>query len=394
MNEGYPRALASRLRENAGELEQLVFDRIRALEEEAGDRSHDRLHGLRKVIRPALEYGFTSIELGEQHCPPPPPEVIAHARSAAWTSVDLQRLLDRYLAAYMVFGRFVLRELAVVGDLREEALHKITQSHNIAYERLSSIVGEEYQCERGTKARSPEARRLERIKGLLSVELLEAPDLSYDFSKHHIGLVGTGEEVAEAARALARQVEGELLLVQPSPGKVWAWIGTCAETPTETAEVFLRAELPSTASVALGEPFSGLIGWRRSHRQAKAALAIAGDQHVARYRGAIGLAAIMENDLHRESLEDLYLTPLSAGRRDKGKDLYDAVRAYFAAEWQASSASKALGVKRQTVKKRIDLVEELLGCSLKSCAADLELALRVQSLNSGWFGITATPPPE
>jgi hypothetical protein len=381
-------ALLNRLRENAGELEQLVFDRISALEEEAGDEGRDRLHGLRKVIRPTLEYGFASIELGERHCPPPPPEVIAHARSAAWTSVDLHRLLDRYLAAYMVFNRFVLKESKAIGGLRQgPLLDELTQSHNFAFERLNGVIGEEYRREHRKKTRSPEAGRLERIKGLLSAELLEAPDLSYDFSKHHIGLVGCGEEAAEAARTLARKLEGELLLVQPSPDRVWAWIGNLAMKPAAAAESLLRSELAPTVRLAVGEPSSGLGGWRQSHRQAEAAFAVAAPREwsMVLYANVAVVASLADNDLLKSFLYNRYLVPLEKGS-DDGKILRDTLKAYFAAGWNGKTAGETLGVSRQTVRQRIKAVEQSLGCPLPSCAFNLHTALHLKDLDECQVG--------
>ncbi|MDQ3724282.1 MAG: helix-turn-helix domain-containing protein [Actinomycetota bacterium] len=376
------------MREGAGELEQLILDRICALEEEAGHQGHERLHGLRKVIRPALEYGFAAIEQGERHRPPPPPEVLAHARNAAWSSVDLKRLVRRYQTSHMVFATYLLKEGAGGGGHpKGSALCEVAQSHTLAFEHLLDAFEEEFQRENEKRTCSPEARRLERVKGLLSAELQEAPDLSYDFSKHHIGLVGSGEGAAEAARALAREFEGELLLVQPSPGRVWAWIGNLAVKPVAAAGPLLRSELPPTGRLALGEPSSGLEGWRMSHQQAEAAFAVAapGKRNLVLYADVAVVAPRADNDVLESFLYERYLAPLEKGS-DDGKILRDTLKAYFAAGWNGEAAGRVLGVSRQTVKQRIEVVEARLGQSLPSGAFNLQAALFLKDLDECQVG--------
>ncbi len=60
--------------------------------------------------------------------------------------------------------------------------------------------------------------------------------------------------------------------------------------------------------------------------------------------------------------------------------LRQTLRAYFAAERNASSTAAALGVSRQTVINRLRVVEERLGRSLGSCAVEVEAALRLEDM--------------
>jgi DNA-binding PucR family transcriptional regulator len=133
--------------------------------------------------------------------------------------------------------------------------------------------------------------------------------------------------------------------------------------------------------VTIGEPAEGLAGWRFSHLQAKAALAVAERRGVtvARYADVAIEAAALRDDLLAKSLRQLYLEPLKQ-MRDGGKDARETLRAYFTAERNISSTAAALGVDRRTVRNRICAIEELLGRPLTVVAADLEIALRVSDL--------------
>jgi GGDEF-like domain/PucR C-terminal helix-turn-helix domain len=376
----YRRALATRMRERSTELEQEIFDRISAIEEAANPQEQGRLNGLQKVIRPAIEYGLASVELGEKGCSPPPPAVIAHARSAAWKSIGREVLSNRYLAGYSLFNDFLLREHQRAGGVRKGSeLRQIFQSNAVAFERLIGTVGKEYEQEHQSKTRSPEARRLERVRGLLSGELLDAPELSYDFSRHHICLVGSGDEMDEVIRRVARTLDGQVLVVYPSPNKIWTWIGTREKKPAPFVESLLRSELPSTASASLGETASGVGGWRRSHRQAEAAFAVATQEgkSVVRYGEVALLASIIEDEFLNTSLRELYLAPLEQAR-DRGATLLNTLEVYFNREHNLSSTAAMLAVDRRTVRSRLNRVEALLETPSPSVALELRTALRLR----------------
>ena len=80
------------------------------------------------------------------------------------------------------------------------------------------------------------------------------------------------------------------------------------------------------------------------------------------------------------SFRRLYLAPLE-GRRD-GENLLAALRAYFKAGRNVSSAAAALGLNRRTLGKRLQTVERILGRPLASLAADLEVALSLETLEA------------
>lgn len=133
--------------------------------------------------------------------------------------------------------------------------------------------------------------------------------------------------------------------------------------------------------MGIGEPANAFPGWGRTHRQAKIVLPVAihRSKPVVRYADVALLATTAGDDLLLDSFREIYLDPLTA-TRDGGQALRDALRAYFSQGRQISSAAKVLGVKRHTLRRRLDSVEELLGRTLDNCAAELELALRLEEL--------------
>jgi DNA-binding PucR family transcriptional regulator len=135
--------------------------------------------------------------------------------------------------------------------------------------------------------------------------------------------------------------------------------------------------------LGVGEPGRGLAGWRQTHHQARAALSVAvrSAEPVVRYADAALLASVLKDDLLAASLRQMYLEPLAA-ERDGGGELRETLRAYFSAGRNVSVAGESIGVTRQAVARRLRAAEAKIGRSLISCGADLEVALRLEALES------------
>lgn len=376
----YRRALAARLRERADELAEAIFDRICSLEG-VPEQPGRTFGGLRPLIRSLVEYGAVAIECDERQCPPPPPAALENARKAAWAGVSAQLLHRHYLAAHSVFNHFLRREARTVEGYDGDTLSQIQGSNDVVFERLSHQVGEEFAQEVERKRRSTATQKLERVKALLAGELIEAPDLGYEFDATHIGIVASGEGLNEPIKHAAKSLGGRLLLVQPSPQKVWAWVSTRSDASACQLKDLLTEACPPSAQVTMGEPASGLVGWRHTHREAQAALkvVIRLNQSIGRYAEVSLIAAILSNDLLPTSLERDYLAPL-ARERDGGRSLRRTLRAYFSASRNGRAAAAALGVTPQTVTNRLRRVEARLGLPMWVCGLELEAALRVADL--------------
>jgi DNA-binding PucR family transcriptional regulator len=205
--------------------------------------------------------------------------------------------------------------------------------------------------------------------------------IPYAFDSHHVGLVSVGAKSANALDERLRAWSLPHLLVRASSGELWGWV--CKP------EAFEAHELESLASpvsgsglrLAIGEPAEGIAGWRLTHNQARAAVSVAGcgNGSVVRYADVAILASLLKDEVLTTSLRRLYLEPLEA-ERDGGEELRQTLRAYFAADRNVTVAGEAIGVTRQAVARRIRATEALLGRSIASCGADLEVALRFEEV--------------
>lgn len=371
------RDLATHLRETAGETTASIVGRMKARDEEWLQKNGGHTRGVEKAVWAILEHTCCVIEGNEDqrlH-----PDVIAHSRALARAGFETHTLLERYTEGKTVFKEHLRQANAAVNGRSQAGYIEAEQSIERAFERLLRMVRKEHRAECERLKRSSATRQLEEVRQVLSGEVNYLPEgLGYDSSATHIGVVGSGPGVEGEIRRLAKMLGGQPLIVQASPDRFWAWIGLKLQASADRLDDALKAEWADTVRMAIGKPAAGISGWRRTHRQARVVfpIAIRGDNPVVRYADVALLAATAGDDLLQDFLQEDYLTPL-ASTRDGGETLKAALSAYFAKDRQVSSAAKSLGVKRHTVRKRLDDVERLLGRPLESCAAELELALRI-----------------
>lgn len=373
--------LRSRLEARRPELEQIVLTRVTAIADADSVADPAYADGLKVAVDSALEYGLMAIERDGSELPIPI-ALLGQARVAARNGISLDTVLRRYVAGYSALGYFLIEEAGREGLMSGARLQRLIAAQASLFDRLLAAIGEEHARE--SRASRLSARQLQaaRIERLLDGEFLDTAHIAYDFSGWHLGAIAQGEEATAALRRLAHELDLRLLLVERRDGHtVWCWFGRRSR-PDPLALLRRVGAWTEGSPLAFGEPGEGLIGWRTTHRQAAAALAVARrrPQNPTRYADVALLAAALQNDLLGESLRQIYLSPLEA-ERDDGAAVRDTVRAYFGAGGSLSSAAAATGVSRRTVARRLNRYEELLGHSLHAAAAQIETALLLQTLD-------------
>jgi PucR-like helix-turn-helix protein/diguanylate cyclase with GGDEF domain len=373
-------AVGVALRECRTEIVQAVRTRSETLLEPVRGLDPEFMEAQRAAVGAAVDFGIDAVEFGEDRCREVPAIFHAQARLNARSAVSLDMMMRRYFAGYVLLGDFLMRE-ADKCSLDGLVLQCIMRDTAAVFDRLISTIAEEYQREAQGLTTSPEERRAARVRALLSGELLEAADIDYEFDDWHLGMVATGECAPDALKELARSLNRRLLHVRSEDDTVWGWLGGRRPVQADRLEEELASLWPEQLSLALGEPARGLPGWRLTHRQAQAVMPVArrtGSGWV-RYADSALLASFLQDDLLVTSLQERYLVPLAA-ERDGGEVLRETLRAFFAADRNASSAAAMLGVNRHTVTNRLRIVEERVGRSLTSAGAEIEAALRLHEL--------------
>jgi hypothetical protein len=375
-------ALHAALAGRQGEIEAAVSARIEFLPDLAPTGEPNYLHGLRAAVHAGIGYSLRAIESGVDRIPPVPAALLAQARLAAHHGIGIDTVLRRYIAGYTVLTDFI------VGAASEQALplselHRIEREQALLLDRVLADLSEEHSRESAARPPGSAQRHAERIRRLLRGEPVDTSDLCYEFGGHHVALVASGPAPIETLRQLAGRFDCLTLFVDNGEAPAWAWFGT--SDPLDGVEIAGLAELslPDHTALAIGEAGQGPKAWALSHRQAAAALPVAqrARRSVVRYSEVAVLASILQDDLAADSLRRQYLDPLWA-QSDRGETLCQTLRAYFTAERNVSSAAAAIGVSRRTVANRLRVVEGKLGASLGAIGPQVELALRLDELQS------------
>jgi PucR-like helix-turn-helix protein/diguanylate cyclase with GGDEF domain len=369
------------MRECRDEIEQAVRARSETLLESVRGLDAEFMEAQRAAVGAAVDYGIEAVEFGEAHCRQVPAIFHAQARLTARSAVSLDMTMRRYFAGYVLLGDFLMRE-ADRCSLDGLVLQCIMRDTAAVFDRLISTIAEEYQREARGLLTTSEERRAARVRALLSGELLDAADIDYEFDEWHLGAVAMGECPLEALRDLAQALDRRLLQISSDDGVIWAWFGGRQPLDAETLETALSSLWPEAPRIALGEPASGLAGWRLTHRQAQAVVPVAKrtGKGWVHYADDALLASVLQDDLLIGSLRERYLAPL-ASERDGGAMLRATVRAFFSSGRNVSSAAAQLGVSRHTVTNRLRIVEDKIGRSLTSSAAEFEAVLRLSDLD-------------
>lgn len=363
----------------------------RVSQTQSGDESHS-LHrpsaASRHLIQEALAYGIETLDCDDEHPPSIPLPLLSDARSAARRGVGVELLVRRYVTAYSAFRDFILSTASCTSNLERGSLYDLLRYEDSVFDLLLANITTAYESEARQLARSSNQRKVDRVIRLLKGEALDSSKLAYDVRLNHLGLILVGVESAGLVRELASDLDRTLLAVSPERSTVWAWLGGRDEANIDTVKRLFSTKQWQGATISIGASEAGLPGWRTTHRQAKACLAVAlyVDGPFC-YSDKPLLAATLHNELHATYLQRSFLQPLEQ-TRDGGARLRKTLREYFRAERNISACAERLKVSRRTIHSRLNLAEDLLGRPLNACGAEIETALDL------YFLLHSSRPPE
>jgi DNA-binding PucR family transcriptional regulator len=193
--------------------------------------------------------------------------------------------------------------------------------------------------------------------------------------------------VSELGKSLGAQKPPLFIAADRVTG--WAWIPLSADTATNVvarARAF-AAGRADTPWIALGNPLSGIEGFRRSHQQALAARAVAiaaGPRHprvTAASDPGLGVAARFSSDLKAaRAWVGEVLGPL-ASATDVDERLRETLRVFLRTGSSFKAAADELHLHSNSVKYRVQRAIERRGKPITDDRLDVEVAL----LLCRWF---------
>jgi hypothetical protein len=371
--------IGARLRGRQPEIEEELLRAIpEGLRDPLGGRDAEYAAAQRVAVAAALDCALSTLAGDPGRGVSPPAPVIESAQRSARHAVSLDTVICLYVA-----GRELLGDI-VAGEAENHRAAGAREAQAILaglLQQLVPVIARAYRGEAERLRRSPQQRRALLVRRLLKGERVDASRVGYNFDAWHTALIATGAGASMAASRLAQGLGCEALSIEQDDGVAWGWLG--GERPLSGEEIERSALGSGLAGVTLvvGEPALGLVGWRLSHRLAQEAhrVALLAPQPVTTYADVGLLAPWAVDRAGAVAFVQRHLGPLNE-MRDGGAAARDALREIFKASHQIAPAASALKVDRGTLRSRLSQIERRLGFALASRQAELEVALRLESL--------------
>jgi hypothetical protein len=266
------------------EIVERVFVRVQSIGEANGIVDAEYLQGVRRAVETAVAHTIEASAAPEDRPRSVPAAVLAQARLAARSRTPLETVLRRYHAGHAVLGDYVAEEAERQG-VDAALLRQVLRAQAAETDRVLAAISSTYR-EEADSARplSSDRRRALHVRRLLDGELLDPSGLGYELDRWHVGMVAPA---ATGSDGFIAHPDAARLVVSGNDDLVWGWLGF-RERPDPGLEAPCPAADPGERRrVGVGEPAFGRSGWRLTHEQARAALAVAirGDAAVIRLCG-------------------------------------------------------------------------------------------------------------
>ncbi|CAJ1494949.1 helix-turn-helix domain-containing protein [[Mycobacterium] kokjensenii] len=396
--------LENRFGEIARAVQQRVMDEIAEMRDDIPllDLLQASVEQNVDAVLSAIQYGIPIQQIE------PPSAALEHARRLAQRGVSVNVLIRAYRFGQQTLLDVVLDQIRIAEPDPERSLavyQQITATTFGYIDRISQEVIAVYQNERDRWLETQNSARALRVRELLDSDTVDDGEQSaaigYPLDRLHLAVVVWWREpyVADGmvrmdrfVRALSEFVgrQDRPLFVAADRMTGWGWIPLAADASSDAvvarARAFAKAQHHAPL-LAIGDPLSGLDGFRRSHRRAVAAsaVAIAAGPHaetvVANNDPGLSAAALLGSNVEaaQEWVGEV-LGPL-AGATDSDERLRETLRVFLHAGSSYKAAARQLDLHFNSVKYRVARAEERRGRPIVDDRLEVELAL----LLCRWF---------
>jgi len=344
-----------------------------------------------------------------------PTAALEYARRLAQQGMPVNALVRAYRLGQRRVNELVFAELHAIeipDSMRVPVIEAITGTLFEYIDWMSQQVVAVYEEERERWLENQNSLRALRVREILaankSVDVDAASTtIRYPLRWHHLGLImwypdlGTeGDELARLQRLLrelgeAAGADASPLFVAADQSCGWGWLAYRAAA-TDAGEKVRRFALsrPDSPSVAIGMMAGGLEGFRRSHREAAEARAVAiisdrgGTTVITAADPGLSVVARLGGDV--AATRDWVATVLGDLATDNDNDarLRETLRVYLACGCSYKLAAEELNLHFNSVKYRVGRAVARRGREIGTDRLDVELAL----LACHWYGSAVLQP--
>lgn len=312
-------------------------------------------------------------------------------------TVSLPLLLRSFANVHAALWQQLVRTLRAEGHRlsatsRAEIMERASAHLFRYFETASTRTAALYVTERTLLERRAASHRSEVVSDVLSgsVDAATAHQvLGYDVNAVHIGYVGWVDSVSDldrlgaAVHTVVDHMRPRQHLTVPSGDRaVLGWLSCSGEHWRRVAR---ERQLPDGVHIAWGAPREGFAGFRATHADALEA------RRVGRALGEAG--SVLYDDVAVASLASRDLAAASAfvgrqlGRLVPGTPtsdrLLDTLRVYLDELASPTRTARRLHVHPNTVVKRVERIEALLGAPVDPASLALRVAVELAPLVRG-----------
>ncbi len=313
------------------------------------------------------------------------------ARTIARRGLELRVLSNLYHAAHRAVWRFVtefINSAAVTADFKVQLVVMMWEQTSEVMNSMLEELAATYTHERERLLSGTFSMRVNTVREILDGKLDSAEDASVQLSYpvHRVNTavvlwttdhaISIDSRIFEPlASRLARSASATEFLCVPSGARgLWVWMVTGNDEESTIDSTLV----PPGVRVALGRPGQGIDGFRRTHREALAAQEIATSAHrslpVTSYRD-VELVSMLASRPHAMSTLVERELPGLLGDDELSARLRSTLRAVLSHPGNFEAAARQLSVHKNTVRYRVQQIEERLGQRIARRALHLELAL-------------------
>lgn len=219
---------------------------------------------------------------------------------------------------------------------------------------------EQYPCDHSQHS-------AQMLRDVFDGACIDAGEFGYDLLGRHVGVVAEGPTAAVVLEQMSQQLGLRSFVVTATDKMAWGWLATDRLEELPEADVHL----------GVGDPMTGVDGFRITHRQAAVACSVAARLHafVCRYDDVTIEAAALSDEAAARIFVQRELGEL-ASLGERNNRLRATLEAYLAAGYGEAAAGYQLQVKDRTVAHRLRICEDIIGRPVLSRAAELQTALR------------------
>ena len=368
------------------ELDQFVAgvaDRVLARIEAAdGELSPVLKAALRRGVRAAVRDALARLRSRAELPSELPPGLIELVRLQAAARYDPRGFADAWLVGQELFwNRFALvaeqtlSDPALCWEVTKAARLRLS-GHAAALSKLFRTAWEA-ELERGAGIHD-EARLQAAVSRALDGHWVDAEELGYDLTLHHVAVVA---DAPAAVEALAREAERESLVVT-APGRgTWGWLGGRSRIPDSDLDALVEWQRSQGGEVAFGEPAVGVSGFAESHQQALEAreIAAATRQRVARFADLRLLAAVLRDGDLAKGFVERELGELDRPS-ERTRELRATLRAYLEHGQSIATTAALRRRDRKTIVRQLRAAERLIDHTVSDRSDELLIALRIADI--------------